>query len=549
MQYLKTKHGLYATTVLLCILFIFTISRSDAQCLTNSLNNPSFESPVVSTINGNNHVGSSWSGWSSQWGTVLNIIRVNGSNYGPGADNAAQGTQYLDIAGPDDYPIQTFTISAPSICYFSGKFSNRETVPGFVDWTAKVEILNSSNTIVASSNSKLMTNSVSTENWYMMAGESGILGPGTYKYRAFLGDFGHFDDAFLCVQTVSTMCANRIPEANFESPVQSSNNTAISVGTSSNGMYTKNGSNILLTKVNGAGYSLGPDVAIKGSQYASVSGTNDFLLRDFSITCPTTVNFSGYFASRPNATYANWTGIIDILNSSNAVVASSGMKAFTASTPKDIWYQVSGSSPTLAVGNYKYRVLLGREGNFDDGYFCVTAVSCAVLPVSLKTFTATKGLLGALITWTTAQEQNNLNFIIQHSADGINWQNVGTVGGAGISSGEKTYNFLHKEVLNGSNYYRLQQNDVGGAASFSDVKLLKYRTDQSIFSVQQPVFGSRLLHINLGSNQTLMIYSGDGKLIHQKNYNAGLHSIDMDKYSSGIYLLSNGQQTERFLLQ
>ena len=549
MQILKTTKALCCAAILFSFSLFFTVASADAQCLINSLTNPSFESPVVNTINGNNLVGSSWSGWSSQGGAGLNIIRVNGTSYGSGADNAAQGTQYLDIAGASDYPIQTFTISVPSICYFSGKFSNRETNPGFVDWNARVDILDNSNTIVASSNSKLMTVSVNMEIWYMMAGESGVLAAGTYKYRAFVGDFGHFDDAFLCVQAATAVCTNRIPEANFESPVQPSNNTAASVGISSNGLYTQNGSNILLTKVNGTSYSLGPDVAIKGSQYASVSGTNDFLLRDFSITCPTTVNFSGYFANRPNATYANWTGSIDILNSSNAVVASSNTRAFTVSTPKDIWYQVSGSSGTLAIGEYKYRIALGREGNFDDGYLCVTAVSCAVLPVRLKSFTVTKGLTGALITWTITQEQNNLNFIIQHSADGIKWQNLETVQGAGNSSTEKTYNFVHKSVLKGYNYYRIQQNDVGGVKSFSDVKLLKYRSDQSIFSIQQPAVGSRRLEINLVSNQTLMIFSGDGKLMHQKNYNAGTHSIYMENYTTGIYLLSNGQQTEKFLVQ
>jgi len=549
MQILKTTKALCCAAILFSFSLFFTVASADAQCLINSLTNPSFESPVVNTINGNNLVGSSWSGWSSQGGAGLNIIRVNGTSYGSGADNAAQGTQYLDIAGASDYPIQTFTISVPSICYFSGKFSNRETNPGFVDWNARVDILDNSNTIVASSNSKLMTVSVNMEIWYMMAGESGVLAAGTYKYRAFVGDFGHFDDAFLCVQAATAVCTNRIPEANFESPVQPSNNTAASVGISSNGLYTQNGSNILLTKVNGTSYSLGPDVAIKGSQYASVSGTNDLLLRDFSITCPTTVNFSGYFANRPNATYANWTGSIDILNSSNTVVASSTTRAFTVSTPKDIWYQVSGSSGTLAIGEYKYRIALGREGNFDDGYLCVTAVSCAVLPVSLKSFTVTKGLTGALITWTITQEQNNLNFIIQHSADGIKWQNLETVQGAGNSSTEKTYNFVHKNVLKGYNYYRLQQNDLSGVKNFSDVKLLKYRTDQSIFSIQQPAVGSRRLEINLVTNQTLMIFSGDGKLMHQKNYNAGTHSIYMENYTTGIYLLSNGQQTEKFLVQ
>lgn len=382
-----------------------------------------------------------------------------------------------------------------------------------------------------------------------MGGESAVLAPGTYKYRAFVGDFGHFDDAFLCVQAASAVCTNRIPEADFEAPVQSSPNTATSVGSSSSSWYTQNGSNILLTKVNGSNYSLGPDVAFKGSQYASVSGTNDALLRDFSITCPTTVNFNGYFANRPNATYSNWTGSIEILNSLNAVVATSTTKAFTSTTPKDIWYQVSGTSGTLGVGNYKYRVLLGREGNFDVGFLCVTSASCALLPVSLKTFTATRNSQGAHIGWSTAQEVNNASFTVQHSADGTNWQNVTTLPGAGNSQVEQSYSFMHKNMVSGTNYYRLLQKDIGGAESFSEVKLLQFRTDQSLFTLQQPSFGSSRISVNLGSSQRLTIFAGDGKLMLQKNYNAGTHTIYLDKYSPGVYVMSNGQKTERFLLQ
>lgn len=235
MQSLITKRAVLVMAFTAAFMFVFFIDTGNAQCSTNILTNPSFESPSVGNVNGNNLVGSSWSGWSSQGGAGLNIIRVNGSNYGSGADNAAQGFQYLDIAGASDYPIQTFTISVPSICYFSGKFSNRETNPGFANWTARVDILNASNAVVASSNSKLMTISVNMEIWYIMGGESTTLAPGTYRYRAFVGDFGHFDDAFLCVQPASSVCANRISESNFESPAQPSNNMVTSVGNTYNG--------------------------------------------------------------------------------------------------------------------------------------------------------------------------------------------------------------------------------------------------------------------------------------------------------------------------
>ncbi len=95
------------------VLFLVLINlqyTSDAQCTTNVLVNPSFESPEVDNVNDNNLVGSSWGGWATQNGADLNIIRVDGTGYSSGADNAAEGYQYVDIAGANDYPVQSFIV-------------------------------------------------------------------------------------------------------------------------------------------------------------------------------------------------------------------------------------------------------------------------------------------------------------------------------------------------------------------------------------------------------------------------------------------------------
>jgi uncharacterized repeat protein (TIGR01451 family) len=198
-----------------------------STCNTNVLTNPSFEQPIATTLNGNNILTGAGSlpGWASFTGAnAFNIIKVNGSAYVDGADNAHDGSQYLDIAGVSDYPVQSFTLTSNSKVTYSAWFSNRdEGFTAYVPWVGKVDILNSSNAVVASSdiatNPNFTANNVpSQELWFKASGTSATLPPGTYKYRAFVGDYGHVDDTFLCItpdsadlkisQTVSTTTPN-----------------------------------------------------------------------------------------------------------------------------------------------------------------------------------------------------------------------------------------------------------------------------------------------------------------------------------------------------
>ncbi|KLT63982.1 Calx-beta domain-containing protein, partial [Pedobacter sp. BMA] len=176
--------------------------------------NNGFDDPVVANNNNNNiQASATFNLWTTQSGQAnrLNIIKVDGTGYTPGPDYAHNGNQYLDINGTSDYPIRTIILSKPSILSFSGWFSNRDkTSPGYADWTGLVEIRNQANTAtLASSSSVNFTNATDDETWFFVSGKSAVLPAGTYTYRAFVGDFGHFDDAFACALEVPTVDLTR----------------------------------------------------------------------------------------------------------------------------------------------------------------------------------------------------------------------------------------------------------------------------------------------------------------------------------------------------
>ncbi len=193
------------TLTLLLVIFSFAAKLS-AQCSTNILLNPSFETPVQTNI-GNNLTGLLiFNGW-TMTGGAFNVIKTNGSPYNGGPDNAQNGIQYIDITNGAGVTYQDFTISGgPLSVGYSGYFSSREQSAGYVNWTARIDIIDiATSTVVSSSNTRAFTNAdgadPAQETWYYLLGNV-ILPSGNYRYSANFGDFGNFDNAFLATNCV-----------------------------------------------------------------------------------------------------------------------------------------------------------------------------------------------------------------------------------------------------------------------------------------------------------------------------------------------------------
>ncbi|MEO5562964.1 MAG: hypothetical protein ABIR18_06000, partial [Chitinophagaceae bacterium] len=189
------------TSLAVIVIFQFAFAVTvNGQCAGNLLVNGSFESPSVPVTNGNNIMGpgNSWGGWDCTNGG-LNILRVQGSGYASGANVAHDGDQYVDVANSDGYIYQQFTLTYVTPIFFNGSFSNRE--PGwssYINWIGKVEILDSTGTVIATSTTRSFITTDDKEMWYTLSGSTSNLVPGKYTYRAYAGNSGHFDNAAVC---------------------------------------------------------------------------------------------------------------------------------------------------------------------------------------------------------------------------------------------------------------------------------------------------------------------------------------------------------------
>jgi hypothetical protein len=91
------------------------------------------------------------------------------------------------------------------------------------------------------------------------------------------------------------------------------------------------------------------------------------------------------------------------------------------------------------------------------------------LPIELLSFTSKCNNQNIVLEWSTATEVNNDYFSIERSIDGINWELVTKVDGAGNSSSIKTYSYIDVWQYHDISYYRLKQTDYDGEFKNSSI--------------------------------------------------------------------------------
>ncbi len=100
--------------------------------------------------------------------------------------------------------------------------------------------------------------------------------------------------------------------------------------------------------------------------------------------------------------------------------------------------------------------------------------SSVILPVELIDFSVRRRGEAALLTWTTVTELNNDYFVVERSADGRQFAELGRVAGAGTTYEQQHYQFIDQAPHPGLNYYRLRQVDYDGTAQLHQVAALHF---------------------------------------------------------------------------
>jgi len=178
-----------------------------------------------------------------------------------------------------------------------------------------------------------------------------------------------------------------------------------------------------------------------------------------------------------------------------------------------------------------------------------TITGAATLPVSLISFTAQKQNNDVLLQWSTANEQQSKNFIIQYGTTGDSWKDIGTAAAAGNSNTIRNYNYIHTNPASGTNYYRLLQTDIDEKTTLSETRVVKFIDDLSAFTIMANPVRNGLVQVHVNKATVLSLYNMNGSLLWKKQLGAGLQTIDVSAYAKGLYLLKDKEKSEKILLR
>lgn len=175
-------------------------------------------------------------------------------------------------------------------------------------------------------------------------------------------------------------------------------------------------------------------------------------------------------------------------------------------------------------------------------------INC-VLPILLTDFKAVYENKMVHLIWITQQEINNKEFILERSIDGITFETIATVAGAGYSQSEKTYSYNDNAFPQVAKiYYRLSQVDIDGSKRISSIKTINItdlkKTGLNIYAIApNPVKELATVSIitDVESNYTFTVYNSLGQKINatQKHLTKGENKtiIDLVNVERGFYIL------------
>ena len=228
-----------------------------------------------------------------------------------------------------------------------------------------------------------------------------------------------------------------------------------------------------------------------------------------------------------------------LIGSFYLLIASSKSNAQSGTVASGGTASGKGGSVSYSLGEVVFTSINSAKGiviqGIQQGY------TPADLPISLLEFKATvTSDKQVILDWATASELNNNYFTVEHSKDGITFEEVATVKSKGNSNNQE-YTSTDIAPYSGISYYRLKQTDINGQSNYSKIVAVSIVGSNSneLSTYPNPTTTTLNLQIKDASSKklTYSLYTVDGKLISQESITNDLTVISTTNLANGVYVL------------
>ena len=240
-----------------------------------------------------------------------------------------------------------------------------------------------------------------------------------------------------------------------------------------------------------------------------------------------------------NLSTTGYANAMNALDYGHANIQMSNIYLFNNQSSYTPHWTLGALSPTVMSATYNVNEFSGGGGGGGNG-------GGLPFPVELVSFTGYNNGFVNVLQWVTASELNNKAFEIFHSADGVNFEKIGSVNSLapnGTSNSNLAYQFTDNNFLPKS-YYRLKQIDVNGQSDFSEI--IEVSLDNSKPTIRfypnptKDELNVSMLNVKAG-NCTLEVYNFYGQLLQTQTLTTtngtAFSSLSLAEYVNGNYLV------------
>jgi hypothetical protein len=259
---------------------------------------------------------------------------------------------------------------------------------------------------------------------------------------------------------------------------------------------------------------------------------------------------------------ANWSAIgtglpdvpfnavlIDPVNP-NVIYAGGDLGVYVSPNRGGVWYDFNNGMwdavqvvDLAATADNQLLAATHGKGMFRGARYSGT------LPVTILSFTGQSQASTNKLDWKVAQETNVARYEVERSADGRNFQKIGSVSATNAG----LYNYSDASVNDLPYYYRLKIVDNDGTTRYSDIIYLR-RTAKGVLQVMGNPFTTNLklqLAAPENSKAQINVYDAGGKLLRSQNaaLSAGVTVLSVQNVSMlphGTYYLEAIVNNQRF---
>ncbi len=230
---------------------------------------------------------------------------------------------------------------------------------------------------------------------------------------------------------------------------------------------------------------------------------------------------------------------VDLYNNANVL-----LKTYDKASYLDVTIDT-----TLTAGTYYFVVSGTGNANISDygsiGGYSISGFAAAPLPIHDITLRGNVDRRYHNVNWSIIADEPIAKQIIEVSDDGILFKQI-------TELPVTTNSYAYAPNFSGTMYYRLKVTSVIGQTAYSNIVAL--RSTASTHSINVNTIATTDVTINAGTGYNFILMDMNGRMMNRGRGNAGITRINMQQYSSGMYILqfltnNRERQTERIIKQ